>query len=400
MARTAAPVLRTKDSVPVSGAVLDWFDRHGRHDLPWQKPRTPYRVWLSEVMLQQTQVASVIPYFQRFTRSLPEMADLAAAPADRVLALWSGLGYYSRARNLHLCARICMEQHGGQLPDSLPALCALPGIGRSTAGAIRALGFGKRAAILDGNVRRWLVRLNGIQSDPWATATQRRLWSISEQLVPAERLGDYTQAIMDLGALVCTRSSPRCVECPVADRCVAWAEGLVDTLPLPRLRAARTTRSRHALVLRNRDGCILLQRRPPSGIWGGLWSLPEFENLDALRRSPLLGYCSFAGPPRKSARHASESTSKSVTYRAGAGNSSGSMAPGLPGETLLPEVQHRFTHFDLELHPVLTDVAHAQGMVRDGEGDRWCSCEDLQELGLPAPVRRLLTSLMGNRDAA
>lgn len=396
MGRSAAEPTRASDDAAVSVAVLDWYDRHGRHDLPWQHPRTPYRVWLSEVMLQQTQVASVIPYFLRFTEALPEMADLAAAPSDQVLALWSGLGYYSRARNLHLCARICMERHDGRLPDSLPELCALPGIGRSTAGAVLALGFGQPAAILDGNVRRWLVRFHGIRTDPWSTATQKQLWELSETLVPAARVADYTQAIMDLGALVCTRSSPRCVECPVAAGCVAFARGLVGSLPVPRRRAARTVRSIFALLLRNAEGRILLQRRPPTGVWGGLWSLPEFEDLEALRRSAWYEHRGAATPSAIGAAPPQPGKAVPATRRAAV--TLNERTPAHRGHIQLPEVLHRFTHFDLKLHPVLVDVDPRSGGVRDGEGERWCSCEDLHKLGLPTPVRRLLESLMEHRD--
>ena len=214
--------------------LLAWQHRHGRHDLPWQHPRTPYRVWLSEIMLQQTQVATVIPYFQRFVEALPDLPILARASTDQVLALWSGLGYYSRARNLHATAKRCLEDHDGNLPDQLDALMALPGIGRSTAGAILAQAYGQRQPILDGNVKRVLCRSHGIDGDPATTPVQRHLWHLAGDLLPKHSLPDYTQAIMDFGATICTRHRPRCDTCVLADDCIALASGRVDELPARR----------------------------------------------------------------------------------------------------------------------------------------------------------------------
>ena len=223
-----------KPASDFSTRLLNWFDAHGRHDLPWQHPRTPYRVWLSEIMLQQTQVTVVAPYFERFVAALPDLAALAMASQDEVLALWSGLGYYTRARNLHAAARICVEIHGSELPRDIGALRALPGIGRSTAGAILAQAWGERAAILDGNVKRVLCRVHGIEGWPGMAAIERKLWSIAESLLPDSRLADYTQAQMDFGATLCSRADPACVVCPIQHDCIAFHEGRTAELPSPK----------------------------------------------------------------------------------------------------------------------------------------------------------------------
>src|SRR5690554_1228697 len=231
--------------------LLAWFGTGGRHDLPWQRPRTPYRVWLSEIMLQQTQVRVVVPYFERFVAALPTVAALAAAPLDDVLGLWSGLGYYARARNLHAAARTCAELHDGQLPRDFDALLALPGIGRSTAGAILAQAWGERFAILDGNVKRVLARYHGVEGWPGQPAVERQLWNLALAHLPEARLADYTQAQMDLGATVCTRHSPDCGRCPLRGGCVALATGRTAELPTPK--PARASPTREALVLLLQD---------------------------------------------------------------------------------------------------------------------------------------------------
>ena len=338
--------------------LLRWYDRHGRKDLPWQHPRTPYRVWLSEVMLQQTQVATVIPYFERFLRELPDLRALAAAHEDRVLALWAGLGYYSRARNLHRAAQRCVAQHGGELPDTLEALAALPGIGRSTAGAILAQAHGRRVAILDGNVRRVLARHAGIAGDPLSGPVQRTMWALAESLLPRARMADYTQALMDLGATACRRAAPDCAACPVAADCVAHRDGL--TARLPERRPARTQPRREIvfLVLRDPRGRVHLQRRPPTGIWGGLWSLPECE----------------PGAP------VAEVLDREHGLRA-------------VRIVELPAFEHAFTHFRLQVRPLRIDVAARHGRIEDNEGRRWVDRAGLAALGLPQPVRRLLDRL-------
>src|SRR5690242_19754913 len=343
-----------------SQRILAWFDRHGRKDLPWQHPRTPYRVWLSEIMLQQTQVRTVIPYFERFVAALPDLAALAAASEDRVLALWSGLGYYSRARNLHRTAMLCIEHHGGDLPRDVDALAALPGIGRSTAAAILAQAHGARHAILDGNVKRVLARWHGVSGWPGATATQRTLWAHAHAHTPATRVADYTQAIMDLGATVCTRSRPRCADCPVTDGCVARRENLTAVLPQPKPPRDVPTRRTTMLVVRDADGRVLLERRPPTGVWARLWSLPEVDDAgDAAAR--LLE------------RH-------------------GVNAP--VSRALAPFV-HTFSHYRLDVATLLFDHARA---TRVADADtRWHGPSDYDALGLPAPVRRLLMQLEESR---
>ena len=246
--------------------LLHWFDRHGRHQLPWQHPRTPYRVWLSEIMLQQTQVAVVVPYFQHFVAALPDLQALARAPQDQVLALWSGLGYYARARNLQAAALLCMERHAGELPRDLAALMALPGIGRSTAGAILSQAWGDPAPILDGNVKRVLCRAFGIEGWPGTPAVEKRLWAIAESLLPQARLADCTQAQMDFGATLCTRARPACAICPLQDACVARRDGRVAELPHPKPGKPLPERSTHMLLIDDGEGRMLLQRRPPTGV--------------------------------------------------------------------------------------------------------------------------------------
>jgi A/G-specific adenine glycosylase len=358
--RTGSATVTTDTPTPRFAArLLEWHAHHGRHDLPWQQPRTPYRVWLSEVMLQQTQVATVIPYFQRFTAALPDLDSLARAQPDHVMALWAGLGYYSRARNLQRAAQLCVERHGGDLPRDLDALLALPGIGRSTAGAILAQAWGERAAILDGNVKRVLCRSHGIDGFPGTPAVERRLWLLAEALLPDDALADYTQAIMDLGATVCTRSAPRCGVCPLRADCIAFSQSRVAELPSPRPARVLPKRELSWLVLSDGDGRILLQRRPPQGIWGGLWSLPEFADAGAM-----------ATALAQRLREAFEVEQ-------------------------LPPVRHVFTHFALTAHPVRCVVGQADARlsVADGDHERWMSRGEIASVGLPQPVRRLLATL-------
>ncbi|WP_231104270.1 A/G-specific adenine glycosylase, partial [Xanthomonas graminis] len=271
------------DSFP--SHLLAWFDRSGRHDLPWQHPRSPYRVWLSEIMLQQTQVAVVIPYFLRFLQHFPTLPDLAAADTDAVMAQWAGLGYYARARNLHAAAKRCVELHDGELPRDFDALHALPGIGRSTAGAILSQAWNDRFPILDGNVKRVLTRYHGIAGYPGLPAVEKPLWAIAQAHVAAVadgRMADYTQAQMDFGATLCTRANPACVLCPLQHDCVARRDGLVEALPTPKPGKTLPEREALALLLENAAGELLLQRRPPSGIWASLWTLPQAESESEL----------------------------------------------------------------------------------------------------------------------
>lgn len=335
--------------------LLIWHQAHGRHDLPWQRPRTPYRVWLSEIMLQQTQVATVVPYFEHFVNVLPDLPALAHAPMDEVMRLWSGLGYYSRARNLHAAARLCLEHHRGELPADLDMLMSLPGIGRSTAGAILAQAFGRRAAILDGNVKRVLSRSHGVDGFPGIPAIERQLWQLSENLLPERNLADYTQAIMDLGATVCTRSKPACPLCPVRDDCIALSSGRVAELPAPRPARTLPQRTCHWLLLLDADDHVLLERRPPHGIWGGLWSLPEFADADSLGAALALRWnCGFREL-----------------------------------ETLAP-VRHVFSHYALTAQPLRCRIDRPAFAIADDGKERWFAPHERLSVGLPQPVKRLL----------
>ena len=332
--------------------LLAWFEAHGRHDLPWQHPRTPYRVWLSEVMLQQTQVATVVPYFDRFVRELPTLAALAGAPLERVLVLWAGLGYYSRGRNLHRAAQVCVDRHGGELPREVEALAALPGIGRSTAAAIAAQAYGSRAAILDGNVRRVLARRHGVRGAPSSSAVQSILWSHAEDALPRERLADYTQAQMDLGATVCTPRDPACDRCPVASDCHAFLHGAQHELPTPRARLARPTRERWLLLAVDARDRVLCELRPPSGLWGGLLALPEFDEPESLQ----LAVAAWSSRP--------------------------------PDPAPLPSFTHAFTHYTLVAHPYLARIA-APRAIGDNR-HRWIARDELDANAFPTPIRRLL----------
>lgn len=330
-----------------SARLLAWFDIHGRHDLPWQHPRTPYRVWVAEVMLQQTQVRTVIGYYEAFLARFPDIRTLAGAPLDAVLAAWSGLGYYTRARNLHRAAQQLARDHDATLPATLEALSALPGIGRSTAGAILAQAHGQRHPILDGNVRRVLARHAAVEGDPASPAVQRRLWELAAGHLPHVRLADYTQALMDLGASVCTRARPDCAGCPLRVDCRALAQERVSELPSPRVRRARPLRRSCMLLVRDAEGRVLLQRRAPSGVWPGLWSLPEAEDAQALAAVTGIAPCAEA-PIR---------------------------------------IRHEFTHFSLDIE-VLTARAGA-ACLADAES-AWFEARAALALGLPQPVRRLL----------
>lgn len=338
-----------------STRLLDWSDRHGRHDLPWQHPRTPYRVWLSEIMLQQTQVTVVAPYFERFVAALPDLPALAAASQDEVLALWSGLGYYARARNLHATAKLCVERHAGELPREADALRALPGIGRSTAGAILAQAWGERAAILDGNVKRVLCRVHGIEGWPGTPAIEKTLWTIAESLLPDSRMSDYTQAQMDFGATLCTRTDPACVLCPIQQDCIAFHQGRTSELPSPKPGKPLPLRTAHMLLIEDDRGRVLLQRRPPTGVWACLWSLPEHADLADARQW-------FE-------RHVDADF--------------GHMQAGDP-------VMHGFSHYRLQILPHRIVKVRARDAIGDNDDLRWALRTELASIGLPAPIRRLL----------
>lgn len=332
--------------------LIAWQKRHGRRGLPWQQSRDPYAVWLSEIMLQQTQVGSVIPYYQRFMLRFPDIAVLAAAPLDEVLAHWSGLGYYARGRNLHRAAQSIMAQHDGIFPDEFEAVVALPGIGRSTAAAILAFAFGQRRAILDGNVKRVLARCFGIAGYPGAKAVETVLWQKAESLLPDSGIEIYTQALMDLGATLCGRK-PVCADCPVAVACIAYNEGRVAELPAPKPRKALPQKEVAMMILLHR-GEVFLEKRPPVGIWGGMWSFPEANvaDEDCLHR---LGVEGRAGAP-------------------------------------LPEMQHTFTHFRLRIVPRVFEVTKVPAIARE-PGGLWFSPDDALAAAIPAPVRRLLRQI-------
>ncbi|HYQ24812.1 A/G-specific adenine glycosylase [Stenotrophomonas sp.] len=343
---------------PADGFVarlLHWFDDHGRHDLPWQHPRSPYRVWLSEIMLQQTQVTTVIPYFQRFLQHFPTLPDLAAASNDAVMAQWAGLGYYARARNLHAAAKRCVELHDGDLPRDFDALHALPGIGRSTAGAILSQAWNDPFAILDGNVKRVLSRYHGIEGFPGLPAIEKQLWSLAEAhvaQVPAGRMADYTQAQMDLGATVCSRAKPACVICPLQQDCVARREGRTAELPTPKPGKTLPEREAVALLLRDAQQRVLLQKRPDTGIWAQLWTLPQADVGSDLQDW-------FDTHVDGSLEEAEE----------------------------LPVLQHTFSHYRLHLQVLSRQV---RGLRVQEPALRWVAADELPALGLPAPIRKLL----------
>ncbi len=346
------------DADPViAPALLAWHARHGRHDLPWQQDRSAYRVWVSEVMLQQTQVATVIPYFLRFLARFPDLRSLAEAPTDEVLHLWSGLGYYARARNLQRAAQQVVAEHGGMFPTRFPDVEALPGIGRSTAGAILAISTGQRHAIVDGNVRRVLARLFGIDGRPGERAFEHHLWQVAERETPVEQVATYTQAIMDLGATLCTRRNPNCLQCPLSPACVARATGRQQELPASRKALKRRQREVVMLLAHREDGSVWLAKRPSTGIWGGLWSPPEFAN------------------------HAAAET----------------LLPGAADGLQLPAVEHAFTHFDLRILPLLAAIpdgwAPAAGGVGEASDGLWYNPRHPARVGLPAPVASLLAAL-------
>jgi A/G-specific adenine glycosylase len=339
----------------LSGQVVRWQARHGRNNLPWQNTRDPYRVWLSEVMLQQTQVITVIGYFERFLNRFPDVAALAAASLDDVLALWGGLGYYSRARNLHACARAVVSLHGGEFPRDAVILQTLPGIGRSTAGAIAALCFAQRVAILDGNVKRVLTRVLGFEADLAVVANERSLWDKATQLLPTRQLGTamqaYTQGMMDLGATVCLQKKPLCLLCPLAVQCVARQQGDPEKYPVKTRKLKRTSESLWLLVAYRANGSVFLQKRPTPGVWAGLYCFLLFNSREALEESVPL-------------RHRAALMDD-------------------------PAFKHVLTHKDLHLHPVCLKTSAYLLVQPEGQ---WFSAVQWPQLGLPAPVRKLLVS--------
>ncbi len=343
------------DEFSIAPALLQWWDNNGRKDLPWQQEVTPYRVWVSEIMLQQTQVATVIGYFDQFMQVFPGLIDLADAKADHVLHQWSGLGYYARARNLHRAAGIIRDTMGGELPADLDQLVSLPGIGRSTAGAILSLALNQRQPILDGNVKRVLARIFAIEGWPGSSRVAKQFWDHAERCTPAQRVAHYTQAIMDLGAAVCTRSKPACCSCPMRGVCKAERLGKVDDLPTRRPRRTRPKRATVLALLARPDGAILLEKRAGFGIWGGLWGLPEVDCVAAI--------------PDWCINHIGVAAKRIQTR---------------------PKVLHRFTHFDLDIKPVTVNLAGSPNRVMDGDQWLWYNIRQPARVGIATPVSRLI----------
>ena len=340
-----------------STRLLAWYDQHGRKDLPWQHNTTAYRVWVSEIMLQQTQVATVIPYYQRFMASFPSVHDLAKAHEDEVLHHWTGLGYYARARNLHKTAKVVSTDFSGEFPDSVEALEELPGIGRSTAGAIRAISKNQRAVILDGNVKRVLSRMHRVQGWYGHTQVANTLWQLADAMTPPEkskRAADYTQAIMDLGATLCTRSKPDCPHCPVQSDCQAFANSEVSAYPHSKPKKEKPVKRTQMVLLKNQYQEFWLEKRPASGIWGGLWSLPEI----ATDANPV-EWCA-------------ETLGKQAEL-----------------EHTLPDY-HTFSHHHLDIQPVVLRTEHAANSIMEANRQLWYNTATPASVGLAAPVKKLL----------
>lgn len=353
------PLLPVENELPeqarFSTRLIAWQKREGRHDLPWQQTRDPYRIWLSEIMLQQTQVATVIPYYQRFLASFPDLSALAAAPIEAVIEHWAGLGYYARARNLHRCAQQLVTVNAGKWPKNLDQLTELPGIGRSTAAAIAAFAFGQRAAILDGNVKRVLCRHFAIDDFPAQAAVDRKLWALANELLPECDIEAYTQGLMDLGATLCTRSKPQCLRCPQAETCLARQQGRQAELPVAKVRVAVPER-RSTFVIISDGQRILLERRPPSGIWGGLLVPPEGEAGTVLTNHGLT----------------------------------------LESAEALPPLRHAFTHFRLTLEPIFCLVSKTSNAAEAGM--EWVDLAKASHAGVPTPIRKLLKRVASAKD--
>ena len=343
--------------------LLAWSDEHGRKDLPWQQDATLYRVWVSEVMLQQTQVQTVIPFFNRFMKRFPDIETLAAARQDDVLSHWSGLGYYARARNLHKAARTIRDAYSGQFPESIDDVLTLPGIGPSTAGAILSLSKGQRHAILDGNVKRVLARHDAIAGWPGKSDVANVLWKVAERYTPTPRVSDYTQAIMDLGAILCTRSKPGCGKCPVSESCAALQHNSVGDYPGRKPKVSKPLRST-TMILANANGQVYLERRPEAGIWGSLWSLPE------LGEQSISDWCNEV-----LGSSATQTSSWSV-------------------------LRHSFSHYDLDIQPIVVRVESDGGKVADADATIWYKLDDAPPGGMAAPVKKLIDQLKKREDVA
>jgi A/G-specific adenine glycosylase len=349
----------TENTDKFTEKLLTWFDQYGRHDLPWQHAITPYRVWVSEIMLQQTQVKTVIPYFERFMQSFPNLQVLASASQDEVLGHWAGLGYYARGRNLHKAAVMIRNEFEGEFPATFDEILSLPGIGRSTAGAILSISLGQRQAILDGNVKRVLSRYLALEGWPGEKNNEQKLWSVADLLTPDLRFNDYTQAIMDLGATLCTRSKPQCGRCPVAESCEARQQDRVTEFPFSKPKKIKPIKKSYFLILENQQGQVLLQQRPQKGIWGGLWSFPEYSCLQSCQTDV------------KRAETETESAQSLVEWEV---------------------FRHTFSHYHLDIHPVMYQGVSENSMQFEGE---WVHkqqlCQAEVSFGVPAPISKIMT---------
>ncbi len=350
---------KQKSPLVFSQVVLRWFDQHGRHHLPWQQAISPYRVWVSEIMLQQTQVNTVIPYFTRFIQTFPTLDALAKAHEDAVLHVWTGLGYYRRARHLHAAAQHIATQLDGVFPDTLATLCQLPGIGRSTAGAILSIAFKQRASILDGNVKRVLARYHAVEGWPGQSAVAQRLWHYAEQHPPQRRCADYNQAMMDLGATVCTRSQPQCQCCPLAAHCIAFAQQATDRYPVKKPAKTLPIKTAQLLIIENPQGEILLQKRPPTGVWAGLWSFPDVPH-----DTDYQSYCQ---------QHFNTAVSEAQH---------------------LDKRRHTFSHYHLDMCPLHIKLTTQPLCVTENQ-HCWYNSDKPAAIGLPAPIKRYLYTLTG-----
>ncbi len=364
------------DDPSFAATLVAWQKEHGRHDLPWQNTRDAYLVWLSEIMLQQTQVSAVLGYYARFLERFPTLAALAAAPVEDVMAQWAGLGYYTRARNLHKCAQRVVAEYGGVFPSDPALLAELPGIGRSTAAAIAAFSAGRRAAIMDGNVKRVFARVFGIDTYPGERKTEEAMWARAEALAPSDGIEAYTQGLMDMGATLCTRSSPSCERCPMAPRCVAFATGRTAELPVRKPKKATPEKAAHMLLIVDR-GQVLLEQRPATGIWGGLLSLPELAGHTAL------------GAGSGDASTPADAAVAAAVQPFGVMESL---------ERLLPVV-HIFTHYKLHIHPLLVTLSARAALAGEARYG-WLDAAALPDAALPAPIKKLLLNLLGERGQA
>jgi len=342
--------------------LLRWFDQHGRKDLPWQHNKSPYRVWVSEIMLQQTQVSSVIAYYQQFMARFPTLEVLAEAKDDDVLEHWAGLGYYARARNLLKSAKIIQSQFNGSFPNTLEEIITLPGIGRSTAGAILSIAFQQHAPILDGNVKRVLCRYQAIKTWHGDKQIEKQLWELATKLTPSTRAGDYTQAIMDLGATLCTRSKPSCLSCPMSAGCQSFALELQNEIPKSRPKKTLPLKQTWLAHIQSDDDEVLLEKRPPSGIWGGLYSLPELDSNMALK-------------------HIAEHCANTFSFDCISAEEKAAFT-------------HTFSHFKLNLKPVRLTAKRIANQVNDNTSYRWVKTSALKQFGMPSPISKYLANAL------